>query len=167
MRPDRVISTFRSNGLAFATAKRRPSSEFDSKARGAPAKTKLVTRTTPKTAAVSGRSERIRRAARLGDGWHPINLTPAELEPKIGRYRDLCAEHHRPPGPVILRHMPGGRSGDRTVLTGSLDEQAGDIRAYAEAGLDELMLSIAAPTPEQLIDTLAAFRNEVVPRAIA
>ena len=37
------------------------------------------------------------------------------------------------------------------VLTGTPDEQAGDIRAYAEAGLDELMLSM----PWRSLDDLA------------
>ena len=47
---------------------------------------------------------------------------------------------------------PADRANDqRAVLTGTPDEQASDIRAYAEAGLDELMLSM----PWRSLDDLA------------
>ncbi|MCC7363001.1 MAG: LLM class F420-dependent oxidoreductase [Dehalococcoidia bacterium] len=109
----------------------------------------------------------IRRAAELGDGWHPINLAPAELATLNARYRERCAEFGRQPGPICLRHMPGGRTrpgGDRPPLSGTPAEQAADIRAYAEAGLDELMLSLAARTPAELLHTLRTFMREVAPR---
>lgn len=51
----------------------------------------------------------IRRAAELGDGWHLINLSPAELVPLVATYRQQCARFGRTPGPICLRHMPGGR----------------------------------------------------------
>ena len=63
--------------------------------------------------------------------------------------------------------MPGGRTqpaGDRQPLSGTADEQAGDIRAYAEAGLDELMLSVAARTLTEYIAGLRRFMREVAPR---
>jgi probable F420-dependent oxidoreductase len=70
-----------------------------------------------------------RRAAKLGDGWHPINMSPSELGAGVVAYKAACADAGRSPGPVCLRHMPG-RPGteERAVLTGTPDEQAGDIR---------------------------------------
>ena len=95
----------------------------------------------------------IRRAAELGDGWHPINLTPEQLMAGIADYRDACARFGREPGSVVLRHMPGGR----TAAAGELS--ADDVRAYADAGLDELLLSYAAPSADDLVNLL-----ERVPR---
>jgi len=109
----------------------------------------------------------IRRAAELGDGWHPINLAPAQLAELAKTYHDECARFGRQPGPICLRHMPGGRtqpSGERLPLSGSADEQAQDIRAYAEAGLDELMLSTQARTVGDYVADLRRFMREVAPR---
>lgn len=109
----------------------------------------------------------IRRAAELGDGWHPINLAPAEFATHLERYRSECARFGHEPGPVCLRHMPGGRTqpgGARLPLSGSANEQATDIRAYAEAGLDELMLSVSARSLGDYVAGLRRFMREVVPR---
>ena len=107
----------------------------------------------------------VRRAAELGDGWHPINLSPHQLTDGVARYHDACARFDRAPGPVMLRHMPGGRTtpDGRPPLTGSPQEQAADVLAYATAGLDELMLSLAAPTPDDLLTVLEQFMTDVVP----
>jgi len=109
----------------------------------------------------------IRRAAQLGDGWPPINLSLDEFRAGVARYRAACERFERTPGPVVLRHMPGGRtrpSGERWPFTGTADEVAADIRAFAAAGLDELMLSTFARTPAEYIAELRRFAREVIPR---
>jgi probable F420-dependent oxidoreductase len=109
----------------------------------------------------------IRRAAELGDGWHPINLAPTELGELAQTYRAKCEAFGRPPGPICMRHMPGGRtrpSGGAWPLSGTAEEQAADIRAYAAAGLDELMLSLPARSVQELVGTLRRFMREVAPR---
>jgi probable F420-dependent oxidoreductase len=109
----------------------------------------------------------VRRAAELGDGWHPINIGPQEFGEAVQRYREACARFGREPGPICLRHMPGGRTrpgGGAWPLSGTAEEQAADVRAYAEAGLDELMLSLPARTLEDLFGRLRAFMREVAPR---
>jgi len=93
----------------------------------------------------------IRRAAELGDGWHPINLTPDQLRDGIGQYHAACERFGRAPGQVLLRHMPGGRTPTDGELT------ADDLKAYEDAGLDELLLSYAAPTVEDLLDRFKRF----------
>lgn len=107
-----------------------------------------------------------RRAAKLGDGWHPINMSPADLADGVVAYRAACEAAGRPAGPVCLRHMPGRPASgeERAVLTGTPEEQAGDIRAYADAGLDELMLSMAWRSLDELASSLRAFMRDVVHR---
>jgi probable F420-dependent oxidoreductase len=97
----------------------------------------------------------VRRAAELGDGWHPINLTPPQLAEGVQRYRAACERAGRPAGPVVLRHMNAR----------PLDDLAGDVAAYAEAGLDELILSVGAPSADELLRMLEMFRQD--PRASA
>jgi probable F420-dependent oxidoreductase len=109
----------------------------------------------------------VRRAAELGDGWHPINLAPSEFAQLVDSYRSECQRFGKQPGPICLRHMPGGRTrpgGDRLPLSGSADEQAADVRAYAAAGLDELMLSLPARNMDELFTMLRRFMREVAPR---
>jgi probable F420-dependent oxidoreductase len=93
----------------------------------------------------------IRRAGELGDGWHPINLSPAQLREGIAAYHAACARFGRTPGPVILRHMPGGRTATDAELTQD------HLAAYADAGLDELLLSYAAPSVDELLDRFKRF----------
>jgi hypothetical protein len=52
---------------------------------------------------------------------------------------------------VILRHMPGGRTPTDGELT------TDDLRAYEDVGLDELLLSYAAPSVEDLLDRFKRF----------
>jgi probable F420-dependent oxidoreductase len=109
----------------------------------------------------------IRRAAELGDGWHPINVGPAEFPALVEKYRAACEKFGKSPGPICLRHMPGGRTrpdGGRWPLTGTADEQAADLRAYRDAGLDEFMLSVPARSVSELISMLKQFMREVAPR---
>lgn len=109
----------------------------------------------------------IRRAAELGDGWHPINLAPADFAAGLEQYKQQCERFGRPVGPTCLRHMPGGRAaagGPRPVLTGTVEEQASDLRAYQDAGLDEFMLSLPSRSLDELFGTLRRFMNQVVPR---
>jgi hypothetical protein len=64
--------------------------------------------------------------------------------------------------------MPGGRTapdGGRWPLTGSIEESAAELAAFAQAGCDEIMLSWGAREVEDLVDRLASFRQQVVPAA--
>ena len=109
----------------------------------------------------------IRRAAELGDGWHPINLAPTEFATLVPSYRAQCTRFQKQPGPIVLRHMPGGRArpdGSPWPLSGTASEQAEEIRAYAAAGLDELMLSLPARSVTDLLTVLRRFVREVAPR---
>jgi probable F420-dependent oxidoreductase len=109
----------------------------------------------------------VRRAAELGDGWHPINLGLEDFKQGVIAYHEACRRFEREPGPICIRHMPRGRrqpEGDRPPFMGAPDEVAADIRAFRDAGLDELMLSIPARTVSEQIEGWRAFMREVAPR---
>jgi probable F420-dependent oxidoreductase len=109
----------------------------------------------------------IRRAAELGDGWHPINLTLTDFARLVDEYRQECARYERIPGPICLRHMPSGRArsdGHPWPFGGPPEEQAAEIRAFRDAGLDELMLSVGRTTVPDLVSFLKQFMREVAPR---
>ena len=108
----------------------------------------------------------IRRAAELGDGWHPINLSPSQLAEGVAQYRAACEKAGRPAGPVCLRHMPGGRTtaDGPGLLTGTPDQQADDVRALADAGLDELMLSTGYRSVDEYVSAWRQFMRSVASR---
>lgn len=122
-------------------------------------------RTIPIT--VGGNSKAaIRRAAELGDGWHPMAMTPAKLAEKLPAYHAACERFGRPAGPVNVRVQAGGLKLEdgRRLLTGTAEQQAQDVRDFAAAGGDELMLTATGRNVHDLIDAVRAFMRGVVPR---
>ncbi len=106
----------------------------------------------------------LRRAANLGDGWHGIRQSPADVGRVVARITELRTNAGRTMDgfEISLRAglditdapMPGE---GRTPLRGSPEQIANDLAAYADAGLTYLALEPRAATPEQLISRLERF----------
>jgi alkanesulfonate monooxygenase SsuD/methylene tetrahydromethanopterin reductase-like flavin-dependent oxidoreductase (luciferase family) len=97
----------------------------------------------------------LRRAARL-DGWHPIARTPQQIADGV---------QHLPPGHrVALRTRLGlGRDRGQRPLFGSPDDIAGDLRAYADAGVTDLVVDYAGRGLDEVesdLRALALIRQE-------
>ena len=106
----------------------------------------------------------IRRAAWLGDGWHPVNLSPHDLTRGVTAYRAACGDAGRSPGRFIARHFPGADAPaleGRPLFTGSPPEIASDVERYADAGADELVVSWADAELDAILRRWQAFRNAV------
>ncbi len=86
----------------------------------------------------------IERAAHHGDGWHGIDLSPAELRPLVARLRARTEAHGRAAASVAitLRQLvaPGGGGG--RPLEGERDAIREQLRAYRDAGLDYLVAGL-------------------------
>jgi len=96
---------------------------------------------------LAGNSARgIDRAARIGDGWHGIDLTPDELRPLATAARARARAHGRSAFTVSIRKgvLPGGPAGH--PLYGSPDAIRRDLDAYADAGLDYLVAGLRRAT---------------------
>jgi len=90
----------------------------------------------------------LERAARL-DGWHPIGRAPDF----VGEYAPTLPAGHR----VALRARVGlGHERKERPLFGSPDEVAGDLSAYVDAGVTDLVVDYAADT---LIEVEAHLRE--------
>jgi probable F420-dependent oxidoreductase len=72
------------------------------------------------------------RAARIGDGWHGIDLAPVELAAHAGRLRAACESAARDPASVrvTLRRR------------GTADGLRRDLDAYRAAGLEDLVVGL-------------------------
>ena len=82
----------------------------------------------------------LKRAARLGDGWHPLNLVGEALAEGVANYREACQE----PGRVFARVFPPGLEPgpERDVLMGDDPVATRDLLATMRAaGVDELVIS--------------------------
>jgi len=92
---------------------------------------------------IAGNSTRgIGRAARIGDGWHGIDLSPDELRPLAASAREHAAAHGKTRFVVSLRKgvLPGGPAGH--ALYGDRDAIRRDLDAYRDAGLDYLVAGL-------------------------
>ena len=113
----------------------------------------------------------LRRAARLGDAWHGIRLTPEEVKTKKARLADLCEANGRRRGSVqaTLRatlswlEPAGNPDGSRTLLTGSPDDIRDDLLRYQEAGLDYLVLSVAAEDTDSTVRAVERLAEVALP----
>ncbi len=86
----------------------------------------------------------IERAARLGDGWHAIDLSPEELAPLVTHLRARVAAHGRAPGAVTVSLRKGVLVRDASPtapppLYGDRAAIQRDLAAYRAAGLGYLI----------------------------
>ena len=109
----------------------------------------------------------VKRAVRLGDGWHPVG-------PDVGDFR-LGAEEIKNSGREVTlsarmttdvrkKREPfiGANGEKRVAVSGTADEIRREIDAYADAGLQYYCASINHPAASDIIADLRKFSAEVV-----
>ena len=87
----------------------------------------------------------IDRAARLGDGWHGIDLLPEELAPLVRELRARVTSAGREPEAVTVSLRKGVLVGGRgRPLYGDREAIQRDLEAYRKAGLAYLVVGLRA-----------------------
>ena len=114
----------------------------------------------------------LRRAARLGDGWHGVRQRPADVARVALRIARLRAQAGLGMAGFEISLRAGLDLTDasldgaaRTPLRGSPEQVRADLAGYAEAGLTYLVLEPRAANPEQMADQLQRFRSVRLPVA--
>lgn len=117
----------------------------------------------------------IRRAARLGDGWHPIGLrppaglTPEEYAKAAADLRSQAREAGRDPKAITLsfrapiKFTEGAAPGARAPFIGPRDQILEDIRAYQRLGVSHLIFDFAGSSVDAIVEQLHRFAEEVRP----
>lgn len=125
----------------------------------------------------------MRRAARLGDAWYPIDANPKfplqrpeQLEAAIKRVGFYAEQEGRDPSEIKMAyrthqyrlHKDGkGYFGhERPSFTGDVDEIASDIRRYEAMGVSHLTMDFLAlsPTLDEMLRKMEEFATQVCPR---
>jgi alkanesulfonate monooxygenase SsuD/methylene tetrahydromethanopterin reductase-like flavin-dependent oxidoreductase (luciferase family) len=115
----------------------------------------------------------IRRAARLGDCWHPVGAIPAaplepeELAENLVLLRDTAEQAGRDPSKIQVSvkaplYDAGDSSGPRRRFSGSPDEVMQDVQTYSDVGVTHLIFDFRTAEPKQTEDRMARFAEEVM-----
>jgi alkanesulfonate monooxygenase SsuD/methylene tetrahydromethanopterin reductase-like flavin-dependent oxidoreductase (luciferase family) len=131
---------------------------------------------------VGGRGEpAVRRAARHGDGWLPMWLTPSRLRQRADRLAELAAEHGRPRPAVTLlvgvnldndeararqeadRHLRGQygiglEAVERWTPVGRIGRVLSQLEEYVTVGVTEFILFPLAADPLIQYERMAELR---------
>src|SRR5918992_586645 len=124
---------------------------------------------------IGGHSQQaIRRAARLGDGWHPIGgvptipLEPEDLAKDMSILREYAEKAGRDPKKirVALKGSLFDREkqiapGKRRRFIGSAEEVASDIRDYRAVGVDTMIFDVRRPSNSETLERMEWLAKEV------
>lgn len=107
----------------------------------------------------------IRRAARLGDGWQPLGMSPDALAQGIATLREEARACGRDTANIpisIAMSLATSRLG-RHALGTKATEIIENAKAYARLGVDTLVISANTSDPREAGAALEMVAREVVP----
>lgn len=120
----------------------------------------------------------LRRAARLGDGWHPVGanpavpLRPAELQASLETLHRLTEAAGRDPKALSISFKapvydvtltPAGA--DRRPFTGSPEQVVEDIATYARLGVSEMIFDFRSERLPDSLERMDRFAATIMPPA--
>ncbi len=107
----------------------------------------------------------IRRAARLGDGWHPLGLSPEALRHGTTALREELRACGRDPAqvPVSVAMSITASTPRRHALGTTPADILRNATAYAEAGAETLVVSANTSDPREAGAILDMLAREVLP----
>jgi probable F420-dependent oxidoreductase len=112
--------------------------------------------------AAGNSAKALRRAVLLTDGWHPVDLAPADFAIMLRIVRSLLAARPFEIAPR-LRVALGGERREDLPLSGSPDQVAEGLRSYREAGVTYAVLHFLAESQAERERAMRVFAREVVP----
>ena len=107
----------------------------------------------------------IRRAARMGNGWHPTAMPPEELSENIQYLRRQTQAAGRDDSEVpvsISVPMQGGRAG-RFALGTDPEEIGPKVEAFAGLGVERMVISTYSDDPQEMLAAAEMIGQHVIP----
>jgi probable F420-dependent oxidoreductase len=107
----------------------------------------------------------IRRAARVGDGWQPLGLSPEALGQAMTSLRDEARAHGRDASriPVSIAMSLGASTSRRFALGTNPAEIVQNAKAFAGVGVETLVISANTSDPGEARSALEMVAREVLP----
>ena len=124
----------------------------------------------------------LRRAARLGDAWYPVNNnagfplgTPKQHAEYASRLHRYAEEAGRDPYDIDLAYLVNHPAeyldgeaqftadGERRMFTGEPEQIAGDIKAYERNGVRHIVLNFQSDRLEDTLERMERFAATVKP----
>ncbi len=117
----------------------------------------------------------LRRAARLGNAWHPVGAIPAaplepeELAENLAYMHRHAEQAGRDPAEIQvsmkapLYDSSNDAGGTRRRFSGPPDAVLQDIHAYSEVGVSHLIFDFRSPHHSETEERMARFSEEVMP----
>ena len=118
----------------------------------------------------------LRRTARYGDGWHPVGaiaavpLPPSELSAMLDTLKGLTEAQGRDFDTITISYKAPlydtaitDQEGARKTFSGSAEEIADDIRAFAAIGVHELIFDFRTQSHSESLEGLQRFASQVMP----
>ena len=121
----------------------------------------------------------LKRAAALGDAWHPIGLRPPamllpdEYAAKVKQLASYAQQAGRDPrsialtfrAPMEVRSARGkGPGGDRPLFQGTAAEVIADVRRYQALGVTHFVFDPVRPDVKAALVSLERFAHDVRPK---
>lgn len=119
----------------------------------------------------------LRRAARLGNAWHPVGAIPAaplepeELKESLDYMRRHAERAGRDPSEIQvsmkapLYDASSDDGGSRRRFSGPTDAVLQDIQTYADVGVTHLIFDFRSPHHSETEERMAQFSEEVMASA--
>ena len=110
----------------------------------------------------------LRRVATLGDGWHPIRQSIADLKQNIATIHRLAEEAGRDPSEITvtvrteLDVLDSRSDGTESPMIGTADQLLATIEQYEEIGVSELVLSVSTDDVDRIQSTQDRFAAQVI-----
>jgi probable F420-dependent oxidoreductase len=118
----------------------------------------------------------LRRTARFGAAWHPINRTPEELRAGQAEIARFCKERGRtePPALTLRNDVRVVRAGDSVpksthggrVLAGEPAALVDQIKELADCGVEHLVLEFLSADGRELDEQMVTFAERVRPKLV-
>ncbi len=110
----------------------------------------------------------IRRAARVGNGWHPTAMAPEVLEEQMRYLADQARACGREPADIpvsISLPLSGGRAG-RYTLGVEPAEMVQKIQTFAGLGVETVVVSPYTGEAQEMTRALEVLAHEVIPACL-
>jgi probable F420-dependent oxidoreductase len=123
----------------------------------------------------------LRRAARYGDGWHPVGANPAvplrphELEVALGDLKRLTEAAGRDPEALTISYkaplydvsLTAERQAglERRPFSGTTEQIVADIATYGRLGVSELIFDFRSESQSESLERMEHFATVIKPAA--